>query len=282
MTQPVPTLSTQRDREFPFTKENFEEIRKIIYARAGISLAHNRIELVYNRLAKRLRVLQLRSFDEYLGLLDQPSHPEWEEFTNGLTTNLTSFFREAHHFPVLAEQLRKLGRARPIVIWCSAASTGEEPYSIAMTAVEAFDSWNPPVQIIASDIDTKVLDKAGAGIYEMERIESLSLARRQRFFLRGKGGNAGVIKVRPELRALIEFQQINLLDKGWMLPGPLDVIFCRNVMIYFDKETQTRILQKFVPLLHAKGLLYAGHSENFVDLIPNLILKGKTVYGLKS
>jgi chemotaxis protein methyltransferase CheR len=207
---------------------------------------------------------------------------EWESFTNALTTNLTSFFREAHHFPLLAEHALK-ARARnggPLTIWCSASSTGEEPYSIAMTVCEAFDTLTPPVQIIATDIDTNVLATAGAGVYPLERVDKMEQARLRRFFLKGKGTQEGLVRVRPELRQLITFRPLNLLADGWDLKGPFDVIFCRNVMIYFDKATQRKILSRFVPLMKPDSLLFAGHSENFLYVSDALRLRGKTVYEL--
>ena len=207
---------------------------------------------------------------------------EWEAFTNALTTNLTSFFRESHHFPLLAEQLAGLKRkdGAPITIWCSAASTGEEPYSIAMTACEAFDTLTPPVKIIATDIDTNVLATGANGVYPMERVEKLDAARLKRFFQRGKGGNEGMARVRPELRQLVSFRQLNLLADSWALEGQFDAIFCRNVMIYFDKDTQRKILARFVPLMKPHALLFAGHSENFLYVSDALRLRGKTVYEL--
>jgi chemotaxis protein methyltransferase CheR len=165
-------------------------------------------------------------------------------------------------------------------VWCSAASTGEEPYSIAMTAVETFGSFDPPVRILASDVDTNVLATAEAGVYTEDRIEKLDPERVKRFFKRGSGANAGKVRVREELRRLITFRRINLLEEGWPLRGPLDVIFCRNVMIYFDKPTQLAILERFAPLLQNDGLLFAGHSESFHNATHLFRLKGKTVYGL--
>jgi chemotaxis protein methyltransferase CheR len=207
---------------------------------------------------------------------------EWESFTNALTTNLTSFFREAHHFPLLAEHALKArtGHGGPLTIWCSASSTGEEPYSIAMTVCEAFDTLTPPVQIVATDIDTNVLATASAGVYPIERVDKMDPARLRRFFLKGKGGQEGLVRVRPELRQLITFRQLNLLADGWDVRGPFDAIFCRNVMIYFDKATQRKILSRFVPLMKPDSLLFAGHSENFLYVSDSLRLRGKTVYEL--
>ena len=276
----VPPLKQDSVKEFDFTKSDFERVRALIYQRAGISLADSKQEMVYSRLARRLRAIGINSFAQYLNDLEAGKlGEEWESFTNALTTNLTSFFREAHHFPLLAEHLKKL-RDQPITIWCSAASTGEEPYSIAMTCCEAFNTLTPPVQIIATDIDTNVLATASKGVYGIERIEKLEPERARRFLQRGKGEQDGMVRVRPELRQLITFRQLNLLADNWALTGQFDVIFCRNVMIYFDKATQRKILSRFVPLMKDNALLFAGHSENFLYVSDALKLRGKTVYEL--
>jgi len=266
-------------KEFEFTARDFERVRGLIYKRAGIALAESKQEMVYSRLARRLRATGIHSFTSYLDSLEHRSDgPEWEAFTNALTTNLTSFFREAHHFPLLAEHLKKT--KAPLEIWCSAASTGEEPYSIAMTACEAFNSLTPPVRIIATDIDTNVLQTAESGIYTMDRLEKMSPERVRRFFLKGKGGQEGMVRVRPELRQMITFRPLNLLADQWPVTGPFDVIFCRNVMIYFDKPTQGKILDRFAPMMKDDALLFAGHSENFLYASNAYKLRGKTVYEL--
>jgi chemotaxis protein methyltransferase CheR len=265
-------------REFHFTAADFERVRQLIYKHAGISLAPIKQDMVYSRLARRLRALGMTSFDTYLAHLEKGDAAEWETFVNSLTTNLTSFFREAHHFDLLQKQLIGLSH-RPIKIWCSAASTGEEPYTLAITACEAFDSLTPPVQIHASDIDTNVLKAAERGVYPIERVERLHPDRLRKFFLKGTGAQAGQVRVRPELQKLITYSRVNLLDASWpTVKGPLDVLFCRNVMIYFDKPTQYQILKKFVPLLHADGLLYAGHSESFLHAADLFRSLGRTVY----
>jgi chemotaxis protein methyltransferase CheR len=279
----VPQQKTDTVKEFDFTKSDFERVRALIYGRAGISLADSKQEMVYSRLARRLRATGIQSFTRYLDELEAGRMgAEWEAFTNALTTNLTSFFRESHHFPLLADHLAALRRTdgAPITIWCSAASTGEEPYSIAMTACEAFNTLTPPVKIIATDIDTNVLATGANGVYPMERMEKLDQARLKRFFLRGKGANEGMARVRPELRQLVSFRQLNLLGEAWALEGQFDVLFCRNVMIYFDKDTQRKILSRFVPLMKPHALLFAGHSENFLYVSDALRLRGKTVYEL--
>lgn len=269
-----------RDHEFAFTEENFERVRKLIYEHAGISLKPSKQDMVYSRLVRRLRVNGMDNFQDYLALLENNNGAEWEAFVNALTTNLTSFFREPHHFPVLAEHVAGRNGKHPVSLWCSAASTGEEPYSMAMAMVDTFGSFTPPVSIIASDLDTQVLAKAEAGIYPLASIEKLSGEMVKRFFLKGTGKQSGFVRVRPELRAMITFRQVNLLDSNWPVRGPLDAIFCRNVMIYFDKQTQLRILERFAPLLHPDGLLFAGHSESLHHAAHLFKLRGKTVYEL--
>ena len=273
-------MSVEPTREFHFTTQDFQRIRKLIHERAGISLGESKQELVYSRLARRLRATGARTFAEYLDCLQRGDEAEWEAFTNSLTPNLTSFFREAHHFPVLAEHLRKPGRTHPVVLWCSACSTGEEAYSMAMTAVDALGSFSHPVRIIASDLDTKVLQTARAGRYKLESVARISAQQVDKFFVRGKGEDAGFVQVRPELQKMISFQRINLLEATWPIREQLDSIFCRNVMIYFDKETQLEILKKFASLLRSDSLLFAGHSENFYHADAWFKLRGHTVYEL--
>lgn len=273
-------MNTIPEREFDYADADFARVKAIIYRKAGINLGDSKKQLVYSRLARRLRVLQLNNFDEYLAYLDH-NKSEQQEFINALTTNLTAFFREAHHFPVLADYARNRKAATgKLRVWCAAASTGEEPYSIAMTLVEAYGTYTPPVDIIASDIDSSVLAFASQGIYALERLDALSLEQKKQFFLRGKGKNNGSAKVIDKLRELVEFRQINLLDRDWGLGAGFDVIFCRNVMIYFDKPTQLQLLERMVRLVKPEGLYIAGHSESFSHA-PHLVkLVGKTTYRL--
>ncbi len=274
------TSSDTVKHEFDLSDREFQQVRRLIYEHAGISLNPSKREMVYSRLARHLRQKGMRSFQDYLGLLEDGDAGEWETFTNALTTNLTSFFREEHHFPLLAEHVQKRKPGRQILLWCSACSTGEEPYSMAMTMVEAFGSFSPPVRILATDVDTNVLAMAEQGIYPMDRLEKMPGDKLKRFFLKGTGTNAGSARVRKELRDMIVFRQLNLLDESWPVRGPVDALFCRNVMIYFDKPTQYKILQKFAPLLASDGLLFAGHSESFHHAADLFKLRGKTVYAL--
>lgn len=272
--------ASDSNREFHFTAADFEAVRKLIYERAGITLSPVKQDMVYSRLARRLRALDLNRFSDYLAhLTSGRDESEWEAFTNALTTNLTSFFREAHHFPILADFL-KSRRGREVSIWCCASSTGEEPYSIAMTVAETYGSCTTPVSIVASDLDTNVLQKARSGVYPLERVEKLSAQRMQRFFLRGTGKQEGHVKVRPELGRMVTFQQVNLLSEPLPLKGPFDIIFCRNVMIYFDKATQAGVVRRLARTMRPDGLLFVGHSESLFHVSDVLRLRGKTVYEL--
>ncbi|MFD1558552.1 CheR family methyltransferase [Paraburkholderia silviterrae] len=264
-------------RDFEFTPADFERIRALIHRRAGISLSDHKRDMAYSRLARRLRALGHDSFRAYLDELEQRNDAsEWEAFTNALTTNLTAFFREAHHFPILAEFVK---RRSQVSVWCSAASTGEEPYSIAMTLIEALgERAAREASVLATDLDTQVLAKADAGVYAFDQVKHLSQERLKRFFLKGTGGHAGLVKVRPELRQMIRFEQLNLTDADYGLRTTFDAIFCRNVMIYFDKPTQAQVLARFEPLVKPDGLLFAGHSENFTYVTQAFRLRGQTVY----
>jgi chemotaxis protein methyltransferase CheR len=263
--------------EFAFSAADFERVRQLIYQHAGISLHAGKQAMVYSRLSRRLRETSQRSFAHYLQSLEgsSASHPEWQEFVNCLTTNLTSFFREDHHFQLLASELKPRA-GQSLRIWCNAASTGEEPYSIAMTCAEALPSTSS-VKIVASDIDTKVLATASRGVYNADA-RGLSPERLRAHFLRGKGANSGSIRVKPELARLIDFRPHNLMDARWSMGEPFDVVFCRNVMIYFDAPTQRRVLERIHGVMKPKSLLFVGHSENFTESKDLFRLRGKTVY----
>ncbi|MBV2210064.1 MAG: chemotaxis protein CheR [Thermomonas sp.] len=263
---------------FEFNDRDFRRACKMIYARAGIHLADHKRDMVYSRLSRRIRALGLNSFADYLDVVEEDPEREEQSFINALTTNLTSFFREAHHFDALREQLRKLPRGDVIDIWCCAASTGEEPWTLAITACEAFGSDTPPVRILATDIDTNALTTATTARYGNDRIADLSIERKRRFFLRGSGPNEGLVSVKPFLRKLVEFRQLNLLSPDYGLRQRFTAIFCRNVMIYFDKPTQYEILKKVAPLLAPGGRFYAGHSESFAHALDIMQPCGRTIY----
>lgn len=264
-------------REFAWTDADFDRVQAMIYKRAGISLHDGKHAMVYSRLSRRLRETGHHSFREYLGWLDSTDGPEWQEFVNALTTNLTSFFREQHHFGILSDHLRSKPEGTPWRIWCSAASTGEEPYSIVMTALEALGP-RAKLLLMASDIDSKVLASAKQGVYRLEGLKGVDPDRIHRFFLRGKGANDGMVMVKPELKQSIEFLMVNLIKNDWPFKDPFDVVFCRNVMIYFDAATQRQVLERIHQVMRPGGLLFVGHAENFSDSRDLFVLKGKTVY----
>ena len=273
----LPPASTVGDAEFTLSGVDFERIRQLIYQRAGISLHAGKQAMVYSRLSRRLRETGQRSFAEYLQALEHGgSESDWQEFVNCLTTNLTAFFREEHHFHALVEDLRAR-TSRPLRIWCNAASTGEEPYSLAMTVVETLGA-SAQAKLVCSDIDTKVLATAQRGVYAADA-RGLSPERLRRHFMRGTAQNAGSIRVKPELSRLVEFRTFNLMSASWSALGePFDIVFCRNVMIYFDNPTQRKVLERIHAAMKPGGLLYVGHSENFTESRDLFRLRGKTVY----
>ena len=278
-TQPPPAIVLPKlppiQREFVFTDDDFDRIRRFIHQRAGIALNPSKKDMVYGRLVRRIRALQLPSFTAYLErLFSERGNEELEHFVNALTTNLTYFFREEHHFPILADHLRS--RSGEVSIWCCAASTGEEPYSLAMTALEAASNGaRQNVSIVATDLDTNVLRVGAEGIYGAEAINKLAPGMASRYFDRLDEQRW---RAKPALRQMIRFQPLNLVDPQWSVRGPFDAIFCRNVMIYFDRDTQLAVLRRFAPLLKPDGLLFVGHSENFYHATDLFRLRGKTVY----
>ncbi|HYF58844.1 MAG TPA: CheR family methyltransferase [Burkholderiaceae bacterium] len=262
--------------EIALAPGDFERVRRMIKERAGIHLQPSKQSMVQGRLARLLREHGLPGYSALLDAVQRPDSPLWQPFVNALTTNLTSFFREAYHFPLLAEFLAK--QSGPVRIWCAAASTGEEPWSIAMTALETLGT-NAPVSIHASDIDTDVLRTARAGVYPLDGADKgLDATRLRRWFLKGTGANAGRIRVRPELARIVEFGQVNLVHDALRFPQPFDVVFCRNVMIYFDAPTQRQVLARIHRTMRPGGLLFVGHSENFSSQSDLFALRGKTVY----
>ena len=271
------------EREFGFTDRHFEFLRKMVIEHAGINLSDAKRELVYGRITRRIRALNLQGFDEYCRLLEGEPGGEIGNFINAITTNLTAFFREEHHFEFLRGTLvpawlaARDGRPR-VRIWSAGCSTGEEPYSIAMTLRESMPANAlADVAVLATDIDTNVIAHAEAGIYDLSRVESLPRARLQQWFRRGRGGNADKVRVLPELQSLIRFRQLNLMQE-WPVRGPVDLIFCRNVVIYFDKPTQRKLFARFADKLAPRGYLVIGHSETLYNVSEAFELVGRTVY----
>ena len=266
--------------EFEFARADFERVRALIHARAGISLHAGKQAMVYSRLSRRLRETGHRRFGDYLQWLEGGRHDgsrdaEWQQFVNCLTTNLTSFFREPHHFEALRAELQPRTGQR-LRLWCNAASTGEEPYSIAMVLAEALGP-RADARVLATDIDTQVLSAAQRGVYAADS-RGLAPERLRLHFLRGTGRNAGSIRVRPEVAASIQFQRFNLIDEEWSFDEPFDIVFCRNVMIYFDASTQLQVLRRMHAVMRPGALLFAGHSENFSNAATLFRLRGKTIY----
>ncbi|HEX4333032.1 MAG TPA: CheR family methyltransferase [Usitatibacter sp.] len=264
-------------REFPFSAEQFRLISDRIYRFSGIRLPEAKREMVYARLTRRLRSLGLHSFDDYVRYLDlEPA--EWEHCTNALTTNVTSFYREEHHFESLAAYARTLPASRAMRVWSAGCSTGEEPYTIAMCLSEARPEGD--FTVLASDLDTQVLATAREAVYPMQSVTKLAPERQKRFFLRGTGRHEGRARVRPAVARHVEFTRVNLMDAEWPVEPGLDAIFCRNVMIYFDKPTQRRLVERFAALLRPEGLFFAGHAESLLDQGRYFRLRGQTVYEL--
>ncbi|TKB73531.1 MAG: methyltransferase domain-containing protein [Nitrospira sp.] len=268
---------------YAISTDEFERLRSLVYQECGISLDEHKSPLIVSRLSTRLRALDLDGFGAYYDLVAQD--PDGEEFTRMLdliSTNKTDFFREPKHFEFLRDQiLPSLKRDKRVRIWSSACSSGEEPYTIAMALFDGAadpDQWD--FRILASDLSTRVLAKAASGLYDEERVRSLPSEVVRRHFLKGKGSHAGMIRVRPHLAAMIAFRRMNLMDDRFPITSPLDVIFCRNVMIYFDRPTQERLVNKFYRYLKPGGYLFIGHSESlqwihhsFTQVLPTIYRK---------
>lgn len=274
------SLAPERDREFVFTRQHFVKVRDELYDYAGIVLADHKQDMAYNRLVRRLRELKLDCFDDYFEYL-QTTPAEFSQFINALTTNLTAFFREKHHFDFLKNEvipgIARQGE-RKVRGWSAGCSLGEEPYSLVMSILDApisLTGWD--IKLLATDIDSKVLSSAKAGIYGRDRIKNLPDEIVHQWFLKGKGKNEGQLRVRPELQSLLTFKYLNLME-DWPMKGPLDFIFCRNVMIYFDQETQAKLLDRMAALLKPDGYLFVGHSEALARHACSFQLVGKTIY----
>ena len=270
------------EQEFEFTDAEFKRLREIVHARTGIALSEAKRELVYGRLARRLRKLKMQSFAEYCQLVETGEPAELEELTNAITTNLTSFFREGYHFEQLAAEAlpqieSKRAATRRLRLWSAGCSTGEEPYSLAVVLSEAMGrlaNWD--VKLLATDIDSKVVATAAEGVYAAERFKGVPAERVKKWFPPA-AGRPGFSTASTELKSLITFKQLNLLDP-WPMRGPFDVIFCRNVVIYFDKPTQRRLFDRMADLQEPGGWLFIGHSENLLNVTRRYKLVGRTVY----
>jgi chemotaxis protein methyltransferase CheR len=275
-----------REREFLFTEKDFNILRELVGKHAGINLTEAKRELVYGRLARRLRQLGLKRFDQYCEMLQGGDDDELEVFTNAITTNLTSFFREAHHFDYLRTELlptwlnseKSKGRSS-FRIWCAGCSTGEEPYTIAMTVMEVLASQRDiELRMLATDLDSKVLQTAARGVYDEERVESIEKFRLKKWFMKGTGQNKGKVRVSPRLQSAIRFQQHNMVHQPPPKGSVFDAIFCRNVVIYFDKLTQIEVFNKFADTLAVDGHLFVGHSESLFQKSDRFKLVGQSTY----
>ena len=270
------------EKEFELSDAEFKRLRDLVQVRTGIALTDAKREMLYGRLARRLRKLNLASFAKYCDLLEQGGAEELQELTNAITTNLTSFFRESHHFETLAgeafPQIESTRSAtRRIRLWSAGCSTGEEPYSLAVVMREMLahlPQWD--IKLLATDIDSKVVATAAEGMYAAERFNGVR-AERIRCWVPQIAARSGFNAASAELKSLITFKQLNLLDP-WPMKGPFDVIFCRNVVIYFDKATQRTLFDRMAELQEPGGWLFIGHSENLLNVTRRYKLVGRTVY----
>jgi chemotaxis protein methyltransferase CheR len=284
MIRPTPAAASSefRNREFEFNDSDFQALRALVKQITGINLAESKRELVYGRISRRLRALGLSSFGAYRQLLESGDGQELVAFCNALTTNLTSFFRESHHFDYLRDDFlaprKDAARRDRIRIWSSACSSGEEPYSIAMTLIESIpDCHRRDIKILATDLDSDILARAQRGVYAADRVKGLDPKRVARFFTETRQGAEKTYTVVPEVAQLITFKQINLMN-DLPMSGPLDVIFCRNVVIYFDKETQKGLFARMARLQRPGDFLFLGHSETLFKVSDDYSLIGKTIY----
>lgn len=272
-----------RDREFQFSDKEFKFISDLVGERTGIVLSSAKRQMVYGRLSRRLRQLKMTKFSDYCEMLTSGHEEELIEFTNAITTNLTAFFRENHHFDylkntVLPEVIKNNAQTKRIRIWSAGCSSGEEPYSIAMCLREALPKstgWD--VKILATDLDSNMVQRGKSGIYTAERVEGLTPARMKKWVKKGSGENDDKVKMSDELRDLITFKELNLME-GWPIKGPFDFMFCRNVVIYFNKETQKVLFDRYADLLAPKAHLFIGHSESLNKVTDRFDLIGKTIY----
>lgn len=268
------------DREFPMSQANFDKIADIAYRLTGIKLSDHKKNMIYSRISRRIRERQLSCFDDYCKLISLPGNDEITNFVNAITTNLTSFFREEHHFEYLQKTvfpllLKQNSGNKRIRIWSAGCSTGEEPYTLAICAREKLPVERWDVKILATDLDTNVVEHGKNGVYDADRIEDLAANRKKKWFLKDRGGDQ--VRVKPELQKLIRFRQLNLLH-DWPMQGKFDVIFCRNVVIYFDKETQKKLFARYAKMLNPGGHLFIGHSESLHKVSTEFTSLGQTIY----
>ena len=273
--------------EFTMSDAEFDEIRRVIRKLTGISMGDSKRQLVYRRLSARLKATGNSSFREYLKLLSEGDPNEVQDFANAVTTNLTSFFRESHHFDFLANRVipeisaaQKINGKR-LRIWSAGCSTGEEPYSIAMTLRESMKDiarWD--ARVLCTDLDTDVVATAKNGVYDSSRVEKIADKRLTRWFTKANAAGSDAVRAKDDLRSLLTFKPLNLMHE-WPMKGPFDVIFCRNVIIYFDKPTQRVLIDRFANILKDGGYLIIGHSESLFNVSDRFTLLGQTTYRKK-
>jgi len=275
-------METLRLRRLSFGEDDFAALRALVKQHTGIHLSEQKRELVYGRLSRRLRALGLESFRDYRELLERGEGDELVQFCNAITTNLTSFFREAHHFEYLRDELLRPLAANPrgarrLRFWSAGCSSGEEPYSLAMTIQETLpEAWRWDIRILATDLDTEVLGKGQRGVYDEERVRGLSAQRLERFFSPAHD-DPRRYAVNAALKDMITFRELNLMH-ALPMKGPLNAIFCRNVVIYFDKDTQRQLFARFAQLQRPGDILFLGHSESLFRVSDAYTLVGKTIY----
>jgi len=270
------------NKEFPFTDKDFQFIQTLVAERTGIVLTEIKRTMVYSRIARRIRHCGVATFEEYCQLLKAGDESELISFTNAITTNLTSFFREPHHFKYLAStvlpELEKSKKDKRIRIWSAGCSSGEEPYSIAMTVQDYFankSGWD--IKILASDLDFDMVERASRGVYNEDRVTGLDKKHLQRYVKKGKGDLQGSVKMDRRLMDMITFKQLNLLHE-WPFKGPFDFMFCRNVVIYFNKETQKELFDRYADHLPENAPLFIGHSESLFKVTDRFKSMGQTIY----
>ena len=266
----------------------FEQLRRLVQSQSGIRLPDSKRELVCARLARRVRALQLPNYDDYYHLLlcEDRDGVELQQLINCISTTKTDFFREAHHFDFLRTEAFPSWRlhavqpaSRRLRLWSAACSKGHEPYSLAMALLEHFgllSAWD--VRILATDVNTDVLRTAIAGEYSLDETGNLDERMRERWMLKGTGSAQGSCRVRDEVKRLVTFRPLNLTTPPWPMAGSFDAIFCRNVLIYFDEQTQREVIRSLVRKLSPSGYLFLGHSEHRVSLSEHLESVGRTVY----
>ena len=279
------SIDTPSEKEFLFTEKDFQFLTQLVYEKTGISLNSEKRELVYGRLAKRLRELGLKSFDQYCDVLKGEDEHEIVQFINAITTNVTHFFREIHHFEFLESTLlpqiikeRSDSYQPKLRIWSAGCSSGNEPYSIAMVLRECMTNltrWD--AKILATDLDSNILEIAKNGVYPAASLSSVSDRRKKRWFKNGSGANEGIVKISQDIKDLVSYKQLNLMDP-WPMAGLFDFIFCRNVAIYFDNQTREKIIDRFADQLTDNGYLFVGHSETLFGVSSRFECVGKTIY----